>query len=96
MGKKSIGYNSLKWNEPPMMNCKNCGAPLHGDCEYCGTRYSTPLTQSSLALQQAMMNQSEGLNLQTATGAAIAAQKESSQWLDDLLQMQLQILPPKF
>lgn len=23
-----------------MTNCKNCGAPLHGDkCEYCGTWY---------------------------------------------------------
>lgn len=20
-------------------NCKNCGAALNGDCEYCGTRY---------------------------------------------------------
>ena len=20
-------------------NCKNCGAPLKGDCEYCETRY---------------------------------------------------------
>jgi predicted RNA-binding protein with PUA domain len=24
-----------------MTNCKNCGAPLHGNkCEYCGTEYS--------------------------------------------------------
>lgn len=26
-----------------MTNCKNCGAPLHGDvCEYCGTAISKP------------------------------------------------------
>ena len=25
---------------PRITNCKNCGAPLHGDhCEYCGTEY---------------------------------------------------------
>lgn len=26
-----------------MTNCKNCGAPIHGDvCEYCGTEYAAP------------------------------------------------------
>lgn len=27
-------------SRPRITNCKNCGAPLHGDrCEYCGTEY---------------------------------------------------------
>lgn len=26
--------------KPRVTNCKNCGAPLHGNrCEYCGTEY---------------------------------------------------------
>jgi len=31
---------STKLSQPKMTNCKNCGAPLHGNhCEYCGTEY---------------------------------------------------------
>ena len=27
-------------SKPRVTNCKNCGAPLHGNhCEYCGTEY---------------------------------------------------------
>lgn len=27
-------------NKSKIINCKNCGAPLHGNiCEYCGTEY---------------------------------------------------------
>ena len=27
-------------SRPRITNCKNCGAPLHGNrCEYCGTEY---------------------------------------------------------
>jgi hypothetical protein len=25
-----------------LTNCKNCGAPLNGNCEYCGTKYLQP------------------------------------------------------
>lgn len=24
-----------------LTNCKNCGAALNGDCEYCGTKYAS-------------------------------------------------------
>jgi hypothetical protein len=27
-------------------NCKNCGAALKGDCEYCGTKYSKDVNQA--------------------------------------------------
>lgn len=32
---------STKPSQLKMTNCKNCGAPLHGNrCEYCGTEYA--------------------------------------------------------
>ena len=31
---------SSESNKSKITNCKNCGAPLHGNiCEYCGTEY---------------------------------------------------------
>lgn len=29
-------------------NCKNCGAPLRGNCEYCGTQYTDPQMLSKM------------------------------------------------
>ena len=35
-----LSSKSSESNKPKITNCKNCGAPLHGNvCEYCGTEY---------------------------------------------------------
>ena len=34
------GYWTYDYPRSRPTNCKNCGAPLHGDkCEYCGSEY---------------------------------------------------------
>lgn len=34
------GSLSMEPSQLRVINCKNCGAPLHGSiCEYCGTEY---------------------------------------------------------
>ena len=34
------GSLSIEPSQLRVINCKNCGAPLHGNvCEYCGTEY---------------------------------------------------------
>lgn len=33
-------YTHASLEKPRVTNCKNCGAPLHGNrCEYCDTEY---------------------------------------------------------
>ena len=35
-----LSSESSESNKPKITNCKNCGAPLHGNvCEYCGPEY---------------------------------------------------------
>ena len=66
-----------------MTNCKNCGAPLHGNCEYCGTRYEPAVVYQQAIDPDSLLfidgvtaraNQAQMMN-QTATGIAIQRQQ---------------------
>ncbi len=80
-------------------NCKNCGAPLKGDCEYCGTQYLSAPVQESAAWMQAAMNQQMAARANDHA-LQIAAMNSPNVWNSMLAGIsdagQMMFYPPRF